>query len=43
MYNKNKYKDIDITLIESAIFSFSVSADEKPIVQKRYLTKEQAM
>ena len=36
---KTNIKDIDITLIESAIFSFSVSVDEKPIVQKRYLTK----
>lgn len=36
---KTNIKDIDITLIESAIFSFSVSVDEEPIVQKRYLTK----
>lgn len=36
---KTNIKDIDITLIESAIFSFSVSVDEKPIVQKKYLTK----
>lgn len=36
---KTNIKDIDITLIESAIFSFSVSIDEKPIVQKKYLTK----
>lgn len=36
---KTNIKDIDITLIESAIFSFSVSVDEKPIVQKRYLAK----
>lgn len=36
---KTNIKDIDITLIESAIFSFSVSVDEEPIVQKKYLTK----
>lgn len=33
---KTSVKDMDITLIDNAIFSFSVGIDETPLIQKKY-------
>ena len=33
---KTSVKDMDITLIDNAIFSFSIGIDETPLVQKKY-------